>query len=119
VSGLGTRAAERASDRAATWRFSRAVERVRAVDRIVADYATTYCGRPVRRYDVAPLESAVHVPGVTWTIEGEVVIEFVSEDAGPGRLNVYEFALLRPVKQAIRSRHIVINYVASVGGSRR
>jgi hypothetical protein len=119
VSGLGTRPAERGSDRAATWRFSRAVERVGAVDRIVADYATTYCGRPMRRYDVAPLESAVRFRGVTWTIEGDVVIEFIPEDAGPGRLNVYEFALLRPVKQALRSRHIVINYVASVRGSCR
>ena len=66
-----------------------------AVDGIVAEFATSWCGRPFRRREVAPMESAVQLPGVTWTIEGDVIVEFLVADRGPGRLIVYEIALLQ------------------------
>ena len=83
-------AARLAEDGAALWRFRRAVSRVAAVDSILAEYATSYCGLPVRRREVMPLQSAVEVPGVTWTIDGEVMVEFLPGDSGPGRLVVRE-----------------------------
>jgi hypothetical protein len=99
-----------ASDRAARWRFDRAIARLEPVDALLADYATAYCGRPVRRRDVGPMESAVELPGVTWSIEGDVMVEFLHNDEGPGRLIVHEFALLAVIKKQLRSRHVSIEY---------
>ena len=106
-------AARLAEDGAALWRFRRAVSRVAAVDAILADYATSYCGLPVRRREVMPLQSAVEVPGVTWTIDGEVMVEFLPGDSGPGRLVVHEIALVSSVKKQLRSRHVRIEYRAT------
>ena len=95
----------------AMWRFARAVRRVRTAEPIIADYATSICGRPVRRREVAPLESAVQLPGVTWTIDGDVVVEFLpSDDRTAHRMLVYEIGLVRPLRKAIRTRHIEIEY---------
>jgi len=104
------RAQREAADRAAAWRFSRGVARVDVVEAILADYATSYCGRPLRRREIAPLESAVEVPGVTWLIEGDVMVEYLHNDDGPGRLIVHEFALLAVIKKQLRSRHVIIEY---------
>ena len=104
------RAQREAGDRAAAWRFDRAVARVGVVDAILADYATSYCGRPLRRREIAPLESAVEVPGVTWSIEEDVMVEYLHTDDGPGRLIVHEFALLAVIKKQLRSRHVTIEY---------
>jgi hypothetical protein len=105
----------RREDEAALWRFRRAVSRVVVVDSILADYATSYCGLPVRRRDVLPLQSAVEVPGVTWSIDGEVMVEFVPGERGPGRLIVREIALLSSVKRQLRSRHVRIEYRPAYG----
>ena len=104
------RAQREEADRAAAWRFSRRVARVAVVDAILADYATSYCGRPLRRREIAPLESAVEVPGVTWSIEEDVMVEYVHTDDGPGRLIVHEVALLAVIKKQLRSRHVTIEY---------
>ena len=104
------RAHREAEDRAAKWRFARAVERVAVVEAILADYATSYCGRPLRRREIAPLESAVEVASVTWSIEGDVMVEYLHNDDGPGRLIVHEFALLAVIKKQLRSRHVTIEY---------
>jgi hypothetical protein len=110
-SSVRARRAQRdAEDASAAWRFSRAVERVRVVDAILADYATSYCGRPVRRREVKPMESAVELPGITWSIEGDVMVEFLPGDGGPGRLIVHEIAILSLVKKQLRSRHVTIEY---------
>lgn len=108
-------AARLAEDEAALWRFQRAVTRVAVIDAILADYATSYCGLPVRRRDVAPLQSAAEVPGVTWTIDGEVMVEFLPDEQGPGRLLVREIALLGSVKKQLRSRHVRIEYRPTFG----
>ena len=100
--------ARQEDDRRARWRFERAVARVAAVDEIVAEYATSYCGRPFRRRDTPPLASAVDLPGVTWTIEGDVVVELLYAEHGPSRLLVHDIGLLRPVRRAIRSRHVTV-----------
>jgi hypothetical protein len=85
----------------------------------VADYAVSYCGRPVRRREVAPLQSALHFPGVTWSIDGDVVVEFLASDRGPGRLLVHDIALLRPLRKRLRSRHVQIAYAMSGPTGRR
>jgi hypothetical protein len=60
--------------------------------------------------EVAPLESAVELPGVTWSIEGDVMVEYLHDDGGPGRLIVHELALLAVIKKQLRSRHVTIEY---------
>ena len=95
------------SDRAATWRFTRSVARVEIVDRVLADYATT-CGRPVRRREHG-------LPGrargyVSWSIDGEVMVEFLPGLKGPGRLLVHEIGLVAPLKKQLRTRHVAIEY---------
>jgi hypothetical protein len=108
-------AAPRADDEAARWRFRRAVARVAVIDAILADYATSYCGLPVRRREVLPLQSAVELPCVTWSIDGEVMVEFLPADDGPGQLLVREIALLAAVKKQLRSRHVRIEYRPALG----
>jgi hypothetical protein len=108
------RRARIAEDRAARWRFRRVVARVDAVDAVIAEFATSYCGRPFRRRDVGPLESAVDLPGVTWTVEGEVIVELLYADRGPSRLLVHEIALVRPLRKLLRSRHLTVEYVPLV-----
>jgi hypothetical protein len=88
------------------WRFTRAVARTKAVDDVLADYASSYCGRPLRRREMAHTHRAT----VTWSIDNEVVVEFVHEESGAGRLLVHEMSLLQPLKKELRSRHITIEY---------
>jgi hypothetical protein len=109
---VARRAARDAEDRSARWRFARAVARVHVVDDVLAEYATSYCGRPFRRRDVGPMESAVQLPSVTWSIEDDVMVEFLPGDNGPGRLVVHEIALLEPLRQVLRTRHVAIEYAA-------
>jgi hypothetical protein len=104
------RAQRDAEDRAARWRYERAVARIEVVHAVLADYATSCCGRPLRRRDVGPMESAVDLPGVIWTIEGDVMVEYLYNDAGPGRLVVHELALLEEIRGNLRSRHVTIEY---------
>ena len=100
-----------ADDRATSrWRFDRSVARLTAVDGIVAEYATTYCGLPFRRRDVVEAGTDGHPPGVEWSIDGAVVVEYLHDDAGPGRLVVYEISLLGPLRKHVRSRHVKISY---------
>jgi len=104
------RAAREAQDRAAAWRFARATARVRAVDAVLAEYATSFCGRPVRRVEAAPLQSAVQVPGISWSIDGDVMVEFLYEDTGPSRLIIREIALRKPLRKQLRSKHVTIEH---------
>ena len=102
--------------RALHWRFRRAVERVSVVDEVLADYATSWCRRPLRRREVLPLTSAVELPGVVWSIDGDVMVEYLVADRGPSRLVVREIALLRILEKRLRSRHVVIEYRSWPGG---
>jgi hypothetical protein len=47
---------------------------------------------------------------VTWSIEEDVMVEYLHTDDGPGRLIVHEFALLAVIKKQLRSRHVTIEY---------
>jgi hypothetical protein len=105
------RAARAAHDEQARWRFRRAVARTRVVDEIVADFATSWCGRPVRRPEGGPLESAVQLPGVRWTLEGDVMVELLYDEGRPSRLVVHEIALLQPLRKALRTRHVTVEHV--------
>ena len=98
---------ERAA-RASSWQLNRAMARVDAVDTIVADYATSYYGRPVRRH----VASVADQPAITWSVDKEAVVEFWHCDDGPDRLVVYEFGLLEPLRKKLRSRHVTIEHGA-------
>ena len=90
------------------WAFERAVARVEApVEEVLADYATSYVGRPVRRRDVRPPRP---LPGVVWTIDEEVVVELVHRKGGPDQLLVHDVALVELLKRRLRTRHLEIRY---------
>jgi len=92
---------------AAAWRLRRSLARVEAVDQVLADYAASWVGLPVRRRD---LPWPQH-PSVTWSIDNEVMVELLHHDSGPDRLLVHEVALLQPLRKRLRSRHTKIDYV--------
>jgi hypothetical protein len=97
------------------WRFERAVARVEAtVEEIVADFATTYVGRPVQRHDVRPPRP---LPGITWVIDGEVVVEFLHRESDPDQLLVHEIALFDILKRRFRTRHVEVAYVSAAWDS--
>ena len=92
------------------WRFQRAVARVEAgVEKIVADFATSYVGRAVHRRDVLPPRPR---PGVAWSIDGGLIVEFVHRDSMADQLLVYDVALLDTLKRRFRTRHVEVSHVA-------
>lgn len=96
------------------WRFERALARVdRTVETIVAEHATTYWCRPVRRREVG-LELVGRERRVLWWIENEPVLEFRFVEQGPATLVVHDFSLFDPLKRALRTRHVHVRY-ATVG----
>ena len=83
---------------------------------ILADYATSYCLRPVRRREVPPSPVDAN-PGVTWSIDGTTIVEFRYDERGPDRLVVHDVALVVPLKRRLRSRRVKVAHVSSVGTS--
>lgn len=94
------------------WRYRRAVARAAPIEAILADYATSICGRPVRRREVLPLTSAVELPGVIWSIDGDVMVELLVVDCERPRVVVHEIALLTPLRRALRTRHLNVQLAA-------
>ena len=91
------------------WLFERAVARVEAVvEQILAEYATSYVGRPVTRRDILPPRQ---LPGIAWSIEGELVVEFVHRETARDQLFVHQIALLDGLKRRFRTRHVQVDYV--------
>ena len=91
------------------WLFERALARVDGtVEELLADYATSYVGRPVQRRVVPPPR-----PGVAWSIDGEIVVEFVHHEAGADQVLVHDIALLEDLRKRLRTRHIDVAHVAS------
>jgi len=54
------------------------------------------------------MESAIDVPGITWSIGGDVMVEYLYNDRGPSRVLVHELALFDEIKRNLRSRHVTI-----------
>ena len=50
------------------------------------------------------------LPGVTWSIEGEVMVEYLYSATGPGCLVVRELALLDEIRSKLRTGHVTIEY---------
>ena len=80
------------------WRYQRAVARVEvAVEEIVAELTRpSYEGRPVQRREILPPRP---LPGIVWSIDGELVVEFVYRDSVPDQLLVHDIALLHTLKR--------------------
>jgi hypothetical protein len=90
------------------WRFDRAVARVDPViEEVVAEHATAYVGRPVQRHVVRPPRP---LPGITWSIEGALVVEYVHRPGGRDQVLVHDVALLQVLKKRIRSGHVQVGY---------
>ena len=93
------------------WLFERAVARVEAgVEEILADFATSYVGRPVQRRDILPPRP---LPGIAWSIDGEVVVEFVHRNSAVDQILVHDVALLDVLKRRFRTRHVDVAHVAT------
>src|SRR5262245_4467033 len=91
------------------WLFERAVARVEAiVEQILADYATSYVGRPLTRRDIRPPRP---LPGIAWSIDGDLVVEFVHRESATDDLFVHEVALFDVLKRRFRTRHVRVSYV--------
>lgn len=73
------------------------------VEAVVARHATALWGRPARRHD----EPGV---GATWTIDGEVVVEFRYVPDGRDRLLVHDFSLAEALRQPLRTRHVDVEH---------
>ena len=93
------------------WRYRRAVARVEGVvERVVADFAVSYVGRPVERREVRPPRP---LPGIAWSIDGELVVEFVHHESDRDQLLVHDIALLDVLKKELRTRHVDVAHVAT------
>ena len=92
------------------WLFQRAVGRVAAIDGVVADYATSICGRPAQRRVTWPHADDGGLGTVTWSIDGDVVVVFTAVAGGRHRVAVYDVGLLRPLRRCLRNRHLLVEH---------
>ena len=93
------------------WKFRRAVARVEAVvDEVVAEFATSFVGRPVRRRDVVPPQPR---PGIVWSVDRDLLVEFVHRSDAPDQLLVHDVGVLEVLKKRIRSRHVEVRHVTT------
>jgi hypothetical protein len=68
------------------WVFERAVDRVESVvEEVVAGYVASYVGRALRRHEIRPPRP---LPGIAWSIDGDIVVEFVHRGSAPDQLLV-------------------------------
>jgi hypothetical protein len=94
------------------WRFARAVARVAPVEHILAEYATAVCGLPVRRRETHDPGLGLVLGRVTWSIDDEVMVELVPSAEGPHLLRVHDLSLLGPIRKALRTRHVRVEYAS-------
>ena len=88
------------------WRFRGAVARIEpAATRILAEHATSYWRRGLSRRESDQR--------VVWTIDGETVLEFRFDPAGPSSLVVHDFSLFEPLRKAIRTRHVHLRFASA------
>ena len=99
---------EMATGRRDDWLFERAVRRADVVDRLVADYAVSICGRPVRRSTVRSDQAEGVLGKVTWSIDDDVVLERTAVEKGRHEVAVHDVGLLRPLRQSLRNRHLLV-----------
>jgi hypothetical protein len=96
------------------WLFQRSVARVEVgVEEIVADFATSYVGRPVQRRNIPPPRP---VPGIAWSVDGKLLVEFLHRESGPDELLIHEVALLDVLERRFRTRHVRVAYVTTTWG---
>jgi hypothetical protein len=88
------------------WRAERAVARIEpVVEPLLADHATSYWGRPVRRHLLAAEPDGLD-RRVVWTIDDETVVELRVVERGPATLVVHDLSLFAPLRRALRTRHV-------------
>jgi hypothetical protein len=93
------------------WRLQRSWSRIEhIVDGVLAEHATTYWMRPVRRLEITSTEGG---HGFVWTIDGEHVLEFRVAERGPASLVVHDFSLFEPLRRSLRTRHVRIRLATS------
>jgi hypothetical protein len=49
-------------------------------------------------------------PRVTWSIDGDVIAEFIPEEHGPSHLIVRDISVLRALRKRLRSGHVTMEY---------
>jgi hypothetical protein len=75
----------------------------------VVGYAASYVGGAVRRHEIRPPRP---LPGIAWSIDGDIVVEFVHRRSSPDQLLVHDIALLDALRRRLRTRHLEVTYVA-------
>jgi hypothetical protein len=81
-----------------------------AMDEILAEYATTFCLRPVRRHEVRSDDDSDR-GSVMWSIEQQTMVELVHTQTGPDLIRVHEIGLVRQLKNQLRSGRVKVEYV--------
>ena len=90
------------------WLYRRAVARVTgAVDEVLAEYAVSYVGRAVQRREIPPPRP---LPGVAWSIDGDLIVEYVYRESERDRILVHDIALLDVLKKRLRTRRVEVAY---------
>jgi len=88
------------------WHVERARARIEpTVETVLADHATAYWGRPVRRHELAAGPDSLD-RRVVWTIDNETVLELHVAERGPATLRVHDVSLFSPLRRALRTRHV-------------
>ena len=99
----------------AGWRFERALARIEpTVETLLADHATSYWGRPLRRQELAAEPDGLD-RRVVWTIDTETVLELRVAERGPATLVVHDVSLLSPLRRALRTRHVRLLHADATG----
>ena len=98
-------------------RLSWRIERLRgavepAIAAVVADQATTYWNRPARR-SVSDAGDGVLVE---WSIDGARIVALEVGPTGPAHVTVHDLGALRPLRQRLRSRRVVIGLAPPASG---
>jgi hypothetical protein len=82
------------------------------IDRIVADYAVSYCLRAVQRAVRTGEDDSGKDGAVTWTIDDHLMVEFHGDGRGGGNVRVHEIGLLAPLRKELRSKRLHVEYSA-------
>jgi len=85
------------------WRDRHRLARVEpAIERLIAEHATSYWGMPYRRSE--------ETDRVVWTIDHEPIVVLRIPARGPFTAIVYEFSLFEPLRKTLRTRHVEFRY---------
>ena len=98
-------ASQAADEKPRTWRIARMRDALEPrIEAVLAEQATTYWNRPLRRAEVQGGEPMI----VRWSIDGDLVAVLEIGGAGPAQLRVHDVGALEPLRRSLRGQRVVI-----------